>query len=96
MSINWNVATTNWYTVDAWRAGHQPDAIMEATKFGEQIIELMAQAIGLIELADADVDSIVQNARLRCQVILDQLYGHIDRLDLVLSRLRAASKAVRS
>lgn len=87
---------TNWYTADAWRAGHQPDALAEATKIGEQIIGLMTQAIGLVEHACADVDPIIENATVRCQVILDQLYGQADRLDPVLSRLRAASEAVAS
>jgi hypothetical protein len=95
-NTHWDVTKTNWLVGDAWRAGRHPDALTEAIKIGEQIIELMTQAIDLIERACAEVDSIVQNANLRCQVILDHLYGQINRLDPVLSRLRAASKAVTS
>jgi len=94
MATNWDVSTTNWYTTDAWRAGCQPEALAEALKIGEQIIELMRQAIDLVERACADVEPIIENTTVRCQLILGQLHAQTDRLDPVLSRLRAASKAV--
>jgi hypothetical protein len=96
MDINWNVTKTTWYTSDAWRAAHHPDAIKEATEIGEQIITLLTQATTLVERACDDVDSIVHNATLRCQAIIDRLIGETDRLEPALTRLRAASKAVKS
>lgn len=96
MNINWNVRKTTWYASDAWRAAQRPDAIKEAAEIGEQIITLLTQATTLVERARDDVDSIVHNATLRCQAILDQLAGERDRLEPALTRLRAASKAVRS
>lgn len=96
MTLNWNVTKTNWYTTDAWRAAQEPEAIARAVEIGEQIADLLTGAAGLIERACQNVDSIVDNAVLRCQVILDRLAGEADRLAPVLTRLRAASKAVRS
>lgn len=95
MTINWNVSKKSWYTTDAWRAAQQPDAIAEAIKFGEQITELLTQAAGLIDRACQDMDSIIENTTLRCQVILDRLTGETDRLASALTRLRAAHKAVK-
>ena len=93
--INWDLPkTANWYTDDAWSAALNPDAINEAVMIGEQIIELLTQTIGLVEHACADVNPIIEN--LRCKVILDGLYGQVDRLNPALSRLRSASKAVAS
>lgn len=77
-NTHWDVTKINLFVGDAWRAGRHPDALTEAITIGEHIIELMTQAIGLIEYACAEVDSIVQNANLRCQVILDHLYGQIN------------------
>ncbi|MGH3707894.1 MAG: hypothetical protein ACRDRQ_07255 [Pseudonocardiaceae bacterium] len=93
---NWNVIKTNWYATDAWRAAQNPEAIAEAVTIGEQIVELLTQAADLVERACLDVDSIIENANLRCQVILVRLAGETDRLEPVLARLRAASKAVAS
>lgn len=95
-NTRWDITEINYFVSDAWRAGRRPDALADAITIGEQSIELMTQAIGLIEHACADVNPIVHNAHLRCQVILDHLYVQINRLDPVLSRLRAASKAVTS
>jgi hypothetical protein len=95
-NTRWYITKINCFVGDAWRAGRHPDALTDAITIGEQTVELMTQAIGLIEHACADVKSIVHNAHLRCEVILDHLYSQIDRLDPVLSRLRAASKAVTS
>jgi uncharacterized protein YfcZ (UPF0381/DUF406 family) len=91
-----DVTKINLFVSDAWRAGRQPNALADAVTIGEQITELIHRAIGLIGHACTDVETIVHNANLRCQTILDQLYDQINRLDPVLSRLRAASKAVRS
>lgn len=96
MTLNWTVAKPNWYTTGAWRAAQEPEAIAQAVEIGEQIADLLTEAAGLIERAGQDVDSIVDNAVPRCQMILDRLTGEADRLAPVLTRLRAASKAVRS
>lgn len=96
MTFNWNVSKTNWYTTDAWRAAQEPDAIAEAITIGEQIRDLLTHAAGLIEHACQDVDSIIEDATLRCQVILDRLTGEAHRLEPTLTRLRAANKAVKS
>ena len=94
MTPKWDVTRINLYTTDAWRAGRQPEALAEAVMIGEQIRELLTQAIGLVERACAEVEPIIENTTGRCQVMCSQLYGHVDRLDPVLSRLRAATKAV--
>jgi hypothetical protein len=94
---NWNLPkTANWYLADAWRAALNPDAITEAVTIGEQIIELLAQTIGLVERACADVNPIIENTHPRCKVILDGLHGQANRLDPALARLRSAGKAVTS
>jgi hypothetical protein len=94
--INGNAVKASWYVPDAWRAVLAPDAIGEALAIGEQIIQLLTQAISLVERACADVDQIMDHTHPRCQTILDQLYGQADRLDPVLRRLRAVGKAVAS
>lgn len=96
MTINWDVTKTNQYTTNAWRAAQEPDAIAEAVKIGEQIIELLTQGASLIERACQDVDSIIENATLRGQVILDRLAVETNRLESALTRLRAANRAVTS
>jgi hypothetical protein len=83
-----------WSVVDAWHTGGQPEAIMEAIKVGEQITDLLNEAATLVQRACGEVDSIVDNASLRCQTILDQITREATRLTPVLTRLRAASKAV--
>lgn len=94
MTTDRNVVKTNWYIPDAWRAGQEPEAITEALKIGEQIIGLLIQAVTLIEQARQDVYLIIDNAAVRCQVIVDQLMRERARLAPVLTRLRAASRAV--
>lgn len=96
MTINWNLIKAKWYATDAWRAAQEPDAIAEAIRIGEQISDLLTRAAGLIERACREVDSIIEGSTLRCQVILDQLISEAERLAPVLTRLRAANKAVRS
>jgi hypothetical protein len=93
---NGNVAKASWYVPDAWRAVLAPDAIIEALAIGEQTIQLLTQTISLVERAYADMNQIIDNAHLRRQTILNQLYGQADRLDLVLRRLRSVGKAVTS
>jgi N-acetylglucosamine-6-phosphate deacetylase len=83
-----------WSVVDAWHTGQQPEAITEAIKVGEQITDLLNEAATLVARACGQVDSIVDNASLRCQMILDQIAREAARLRPVLARLRAASKAV--
>jgi hypothetical protein len=94
MTSDGNVIKTGWYTADAWRVGQEPEAIMEALKVGEQVMGLLIQAATLIEHACQDVYLIIDNAAVRCQVIVDQLIREIVRLAPVLTRLRAASRAV--
>lgn len=96
MDINWNVTKTTWYTGEAWRAAHHPDAIKQAADIGEHIITLLTQVTTLVQRACDDVDSIVHNATLRCHAIIDQLSRETDRLQPALTRLRAASKAATS
>jgi F0F1-type ATP synthase membrane subunit b/b' len=88
--------TTNVFIPDAWRAAQEPEAITEAVRIGEQITTLLAQAAILIERACQNVEAIIENANLGCQQILDRLTRETTRLTPVLSRLRAANKAVRS
>lgn len=78
----------------AWRAGQQPDALSEAIKVGEQITDLLEEAATLVQRACQQVDAIIDTASLRCQAILDQIAREAARLTPVLTRLRAASKAV--
>lgn len=80
----------------AWRTGRQPEAITEAIKVGEQITDLLEEAATLVQRACQQVDSIIDTASLRCQVILDQIAREAARLTPVLTRLRAAGKAVGS
>lgn len=96
LEINWNAIRTHVFIPDAWRAGRQPEALAQAVTIGEQIIELINQAIRLIEQACADADQIVPGARLRCQAIADRLCVQSHRIGPVLSRLRAAAQAVKS
>jgi hypothetical protein len=88
------VSNDEWSVVDAWHTGGQPEAIVEAIKVGEQITDLLTQAATLVQRACREVDSIVDNASLRCQTILDQIAREAARLRPMLTRLRAASKAV--
>lgn len=87
--------TTNVFIPDAWRAAQEPDAITEAVRMGEQITTLLAQAATLIERACQNVEAIIENTNRGCQQILDQLTHETTRLTPVLSRLRAATKAVK-
>jgi hypothetical protein len=84
-----------WSVPDAWRIGGQPEAISEAIKVGEQITDLLEEAATLVQRACQEVDSIVELASVRCQVILDHIAREAARLTPVLARLRAASKAAR-
>lgn len=94
MSTDGNVTATNWYTPDAWRTGQEPDAIMEALAIGEQIMGLLVQAAILIEEACQNVNQIINNTTVRCQVIVNQLIREMTRLAPIVIRLRAASGAV--
>lgn len=96
MTTDGNMTKSNWYIADAWRIGQEPEAIMEALKTGEQIIGLFIQAATLIEQACREVYLIIDHAAVRCQVIVDQLMRETVRLAPVLTRLRAASRAVAS
>jgi hypothetical protein len=87
---------TSWYVTDAWRAGQEPEAIMEALRMGEQVIGLFIQAATLIEEACRTVYLIIEDAAVRCQMIVDQLMREIVRLAPILARLQAASRAVAS
>jgi hypothetical protein len=89
-----NVIKTSWYVTDAWRAGQEPEAISEALRMGEQVIGLFIQAATLIEEACRDVSLIIEDAAVRCQMIVDQLVREIVRLAPILARLQAASRAV--
>lgn len=93
----WDVKKTHWQTADAWRGAQAHEAITEAIKLGDQIIDLLNHATTLVERACVDVEEIIDNAHRRCQPILDRLTGETDRLEPILTRLRAAgSKAVNS
>lgn len=91
-----NVMKTSWYTPDAWRMGQEPEAIREALKLGDQVMGLFIQAATLIQQACQDVYLIIDNTAVRCQVMVDQLMREIVRLAPILTRLRAASRAVAS
>jgi hypothetical protein len=91
-----NVMKTSWYVTDAWRTGQEPEAIMEALQIGEQITGLIIQAATLIEEARRTVSLIIEDAAVRCQMIVDQLMREIVRLAPILTRLQAASRAVAS
>lgn len=82
------------FTADAWRAGQEPEAIADAITVGDYITDLITEAAALIKHACQNVDSIIENALLRCQAIVDRLMDETDRLELVLRRLRAADRAV--
>jgi len=69
---------------------------MEALKMGEQVIGLFIQAATLIEEACRTVYLIIEDAAVRCPVIVDQLMREIMRLAPILARLQTASKAVAS
>ena len=88
--------TSTVFITDAWRTAQEPDALSEALTRGEQIIALVTQAATLIDRASQGVEAIIENTTLRCQPILDQLASEVDRLTPVLTRLRAARKAVKS
>jgi len=96
MATDWSVVKTGWYTPDAWRVGQEPEAITEALKLGEQIMGSVIQAATLIEQAYRNVDGIIEDSAVRCQVIVDRLMRETVRLAPILTRLRAASKAVAS
>ena len=87
--------TSTVFIPDAWRAAQEPDALTEALKRGQRITTLLTQAAILIDRASQSVEAIIENTLLRCQPILDQLAGETDRLELVLTRLRAAKKEVK-
>jgi hypothetical protein len=93
MNIDWNITKPYWYTTAAWRVAGQPEAIAEALRMGEQANDLLTRAARMIHSAWRDAGSGVQDAPLRCHVILDRLTGETDRLAALLRRLRAA-KAV--
>ncbi|MGH3772709.1 MAG: hypothetical protein ACRDRW_15160 [Pseudonocardiaceae bacterium] len=88
--------TSTVFITDAWRAAQEPDALTEALTRGQRITTLLTQATTLIERASHSMETIIENTTLRCQPILDQLAGETDRLELVLMRLRAAKRAVKS
>jgi hypothetical protein len=80
---------------DAWRTAQEPEANTDALTTGEHLTDLLTQATTLIERACHNVETIIEDTTLRCQPILDQLASEIDRLTPILTRLRAAKKAVR-
>lgn len=88
--------TSTVFITDAWRAAQEPDALTEALTRGQRITTLLTQATTLIDRASQSVEAIIANTTLRCQPILAQLAGETDRLELVLMRLRAAKRAVKS
>lgn len=96
MTTDGNVMKTSWYVTDAWRAGQEPEAIREALRMGEQVIGLFIQAATLIEESCRNVYLIIEDAAVRCQMIVDQLMREIVRLAPILARLQAASRAVAS
>jgi hypothetical protein len=96
MDINWKTMKTRWCVTDAWRAAHEPEAIREAISMGEQIITLITHAVTLVERAYQDTHSLIPDATIRGEEIVDRLTGEADRLAPVLARLRAASRAVNS
>lgn len=87
----WDVEKTHWQVAEAWRGAQKPDAIIEAIRVGEQVIDLLTQATALVERACQDTETLIDNAHLYCQPILDRLTSETDRVKPVLSRLRAAS-----
>jgi hypothetical protein len=94
MTINWKAMKTRWYATDAWRAAHEPEAIREAITMGEQIVTLLTHAVTLVERAYQDMDSIIEDATIQGEAIVDRLHIQATRLEPVLTRLRAADKAV--
>ncbi len=96
MTANKDVIKTNWCIIGAWRAAQEPDVIAQAVRIGEQVANLLVEAATLIQRARWNVDLIIEDAFIRCQEMVDQLVGEVDRLTPVLIRLRAASKAVAS
>lgn len=94
MTSDGSMATVNWYTADAWRVGQEPEAITEALKLGKQIMGLFIQAATAIEDPCRNVYLIIDDVAVRCQVIVDQLMRGIVWLAPLLTRLRAASRAV--
>jgi hypothetical protein len=91
-----NVSKTSWYVTNAWRAGQEPEAIREALRMGEHVIGLIIQAATLIKEACHTVYPIIEDAAVRCQMIVDQLMREIVRLAPILARLQAGSRAVAS
>lgn len=85
---------THVFVADAWRAGQEPEAIADAITIGEYITDLITEAAALIKRACQDAYPIIENAILRCQMIVDRLIRETDRLGTVLRRLRAADRAV--
>jgi len=96
MNINWKAMKIKWGATDAWRAAHEPDAIREAITMGEQILTLLTHAVTLIERACQEMDPIIEDATRRGEVLVDRLHAQATRLEPVLTRLRAADKAVTS
>ena len=96
MNINWKAMKIRWCATDAWRAAHDPEAIREAINMGEQILTLLTHAITLVERACQEMDPIIQDATRHGEVIVDRLHAQATRLVPVLTRLRAADKAVNS
>ena len=94
MATHWNPPKTHWHVIDAWHAAHQPNAITQALTIGEQITDLLIEATTLVQRARWNTDSIIEDAYIRCQAILDRLTDEANKLAPVLIRLRAASKAV--
>jgi hypothetical protein len=91
MNIDWNITKPYWYTHAAWRVAHQPEAIAEALRMGEQISDLLTRATHMVHNACQNVGTEVRHAPLRCQVILNRLARETDRLIPALRRLRAAA-----
>jgi hypothetical protein len=96
MNINWKAMKIRWCATDAWRAAHEPEAIREAITMGEQILTLLTHAITLVERACQDMDPIIEDATRHGETIVDRLHAQTTRLEPVLTRLRAADKAVTS
>lgn len=86
-----NVTTPS--IMEAWRTV-EPEVIIQALRIGEHVSDLFVGAARLVQRARWNVDSIIEDAYIRCQIILDRLSDETDRLTPILMLLRAASKAV--
>jgi hypothetical protein len=86
-----NVTTPS--IMDAWRTV-EPEVIVQALRIGEHISDLLTGTARLVQRARWNVDSVIDDAYIRCQTILDRLSDEADRLTPILMLLRAASKAV--